>query len=1323
MDAMEHPPFGVTPSSLNSIPLFQAPGDDPRQWLEAIERHAGVFGWTDANKLAVARCRLGAGAQVWESGTAHNINTWVAFKRAFLSRFAVPEDELYTRLANCKQARREAVRSYADRYRDLVAQLGLDTNRDPTYMYNFLRGLHGDVYDKVYLLRPHDLESAIELSIYVSETRHSKYDGGYESGDERYDRPLPATRHVRFERPNPTERYPDVRRDDREERRDPPPPRFEPEGRGKNRWEDRRPPNERRQDDRRQDDRRQDRPVRPPPRFERQAPSAPARSRSSLEDQMAELGEQLSKLSLNFRSMAASRDPAANLYDPYDQGLPAAHLMEVQPVYGGHPEVYNRDEVYTKRIGDFEPANLPRKRQAADPGQTAPRTTTPSGRTSMRAAVPRQDERPTSEPMRPASRPGEAPPRASPAAAGSGGAAAASGAARQSAPTRTGWRPIRAPGEPSGRTDAVPADPQEEERKLAEEIVNKVNRYTVPLSTTLRCNTVNVYAKVGSRILGMARQHGRQAAAAPGTTPLASNTYERDPSPELQPVGPPRPTFQGRRTTITTSGPGVTTAAAWKGGRPTPAYQMVPIAAPKFQVTRASVLVANAVGDFEPVQAVVDSGASHSVISRMTLRKLGLLDSIETTSVTFLNADGRRAPAAGVVRGLLVSTGDMAIMMDVYVSNATNYGILLGTDFMHPIGADLDFKRHLLKYDNDENGRGCIAIEVVRQDAPAMSAEVQDQSEASQDSDVSDPEAYLLMDDEAQQPAEEEPQALPIGRLTALLLGALDPAPRFKEESVLDFLEIGGQGQRGLTSFAGAGGNLPAPEPMLWNPSSEYGSSPEPLETSEEMPGLMSSDEEEEDWGWHETDDQGTQSDGSNDPWDFYEAYNTTMRFPSTETLSEAATALRESRHQDAYMRGQVAGRTHAEHLAVATENGRHARAKRDAASARAGPSDELRSLLLSKVNPELEEAERLAITGCLLANYDLFALSNSELGCTPWASMKVDTGDAPPVFTPPYRMSKVEREAVDKEIQRMLADGIIEPSTSAWSSPVVVVPKRDTGELRFCVDMRRINEVTRTVRYPLGHIQDILDRVAPPAGQTRYYSCLDLKSGFWQVPMADDASKDRVSFHTASSQWRYKVMPMGLKNSPAVFAELMRRVLAPVLPGSVAMENPGSEVVPPMEPCAMVYLDDIIIYSADIVSHVTHLQQVFDLLRLASLKAAVKKCVFGQQRIHFLGHVLDGVNGTLAPSPRNVAVIASYPSPHNVRQVRALLGTVGYYRSFVPGFSLVAKPLFELLKKDAPWRWGDAEETAFQTLKTALTNEPILRAPDFGRPFFVQTD
>ncbi|KXZ41086.1 hypothetical protein GPECTOR_825g55 [Gonium pectorale] len=652
----------------------------------------------------------------------------------------------------------------------------------------------------------------------------------------------------------------------------------------------------------------------------------------------------------------------------------------------------------------------------------------------------------------------------------------------------------------------------------------------------------------------------------------------------------------------------------------------------------------------------------------------------------------------------------MATTVNAYMSNTTIYGLLLGTGFLLPIQADLGYPTSRLEYNNDSDSCSSIAVSVMHQEAPTLTAEVREAPAPETDSEDSDPEAYLRMDEVETDPRKQAVASTPLAARVS------NP-----ETQDISYLEVR-KGQAGVSGFAGAGPTEEATQSTA--PMESEDSDSMRLETSEEMPSLLSDseDDNEEEWGWRDdTDDQDPESEGSIDPWALYETY-TTLKLEPSETLSDAAASLRQARDMGAYLRGQVMGRSLSEHLEVARVNGEHARSERDMVPG-AGPHEELRALLLGKVNPELGEAERLAITGCLLANHDLFARSNEELGRTPWAAMKVDTGNAPPVFTPPYRMSKVERDAVDKEIQRMLADDIIEPSTSAWSSPVVVVPKRDTGELRFCVDMRRINEVTQTVRYPLGHIQDILDNVAPPAGQTRYYSSLDLKSGFWQVPMADEASKDRVSFHTASSQWRYKVMPMGLKNSPAVFAELMRRVLAPVLPGSVPTDPDEEEGLPQPEACAMVYLDDILIFSPDIVSHVTHLQQVFDLLRLASLKAAVKKCEFGQQRIHFLGHVLDGVNGTLAPSPRNIAVIAAYPSPRNIRQVRALLGTVGYYRSFVPGFSLVAKPLFNLLRKDAPWRWGKEEEGAFQTLKTALTSEPILRAPDFGRPFLVQTD
>ncbi len=159
---------GITPSSLNSIPLFRT-NDNARHWLERIERHARVFRWGEHDKLDVARCRLGAEAQVWESGTARGIDTWKDFCDAFLERYDVREEELYNQLTNCRQAPNETVRQYADRYRHLASQLKITIDRDPTHLYNFLRGLHKPIHQEVYRMRPRTLAQAIEDAIYISE--------------------------------------------------------------------------------------------------------------------------------------------------------------------------------------------------------------------------------------------------------------------------------------------------------------------------------------------------------------------------------------------------------------------------------------------------------------------------------------------------------------------------------------------------------------------------------------------------------------------------------------------------------------------------------------------------------------------------------------------------------------------------------------------------------------------------------------------------------------------------------------------------------------------------------------------------------------------------------------------------------------------------------------------------------------------------------------------------------------------------------------------------------------------------------------------------
>ena len=160
MDDLQNRPH---PSSVNSIPIFRL-GDNSRQWVAQIERCGRMYGWSEGNKLDVAACRLGDEATSWQAGIEATIHDWDSFKRAFLERFDLTKEELYGRLTRCRQERGETVRDYADRYRDLAAQLEVDIDDDPIHLYNVLQGLSVRIHSKVFLMRPHTLEEAIYVS-------------------------------------------------------------------------------------------------------------------------------------------------------------------------------------------------------------------------------------------------------------------------------------------------------------------------------------------------------------------------------------------------------------------------------------------------------------------------------------------------------------------------------------------------------------------------------------------------------------------------------------------------------------------------------------------------------------------------------------------------------------------------------------------------------------------------------------------------------------------------------------------------------------------------------------------------------------------------------------------------------------------------------------------------------------------------------------------------------------------------------------------------------------------------------------------------------
>ena len=331
-----------------------------------------------------------------------------------------------------------------------------------------------------------------------------------------------------------------------------------------------------------------------------------------------------------------------------------------------------------------------------------------------------------------------------------------------------------------------------------------------------------------------------------------------------------------------------------------------------------------------------------------------------------------------------------------------------------------------------------------------------------------------------------------------------------------------------------------------------------------------------------------------------------------------------------------------------------------------------------------------------IIQNAELFAVNNNELGNCLLEPITINTGDTKPIYQHPYRKSLKERDAIRKEVKEMLRAGIIRESRSPWASPVVMVIKSD-GSYRFCSDYRKINANTVNDAYPLPRISDILDRLRGSI----LFSTLDLKAGFWQLPMAED-SIAKTAFNTPDGLYEFIKAPFGLKNLPAEFSRRMRQVL-----GDLSFIE--------------IYLDDLCCHSKSFQEHVQHLAIVFERLKQYGLKLNAKKCVFMARSVRLLGHVIsaDGV----AMDPTKIEAVKNMKYCKNVKQVQQYLGLCGYYRRFVKDFAKIVQPLNNLIKKETKWHFGEECIQAFETLRTALMQQPILRQADLSLPFTLYTD
>jgi predicted aspartyl protease len=302
------------------------------------------------------------------------------------------------------------------------------------------------------------------------------------------------------------------------------------------------------------------------------------------------------------------------------------------------------------------------------------------------------------------------------------------------------------------------------------------------------------------------------------------------------------------------------------------------------------------------------------------------------------------------------------------------------------------------------------------------------------------------------------------------------------------------------------------------------------------------------------------------------------------------------------------------------------------------------------------------------------------------------------PVYVPGYRMSPREMQELQRQIKEGLESGAIRPSTSPFGAPVLFVVKKD-GSLRMCVDYRRLNNVTVKNKYPLPRIDDLLDRL----NGAQYFTALDLKSGYHQLVLPE-SDIPKTAFNTPFGHYEWTVLIEGLSNAVATFQSTMNHVLTPVL---------GK--------CALVYLDDVIIFSKSLTQHEKDVREVLDILRKEKLFANRKKCELFAEQLHYLGHIVSKQG--IAVDASKTKVVQEWPEPQNVKELQSFLGLTNYFRKFVYRYSHIARPL-TLLTGKGKWKpFGDAEKQAFQALKDALVSPPVLAIPDFNKPFHVYQD
>ena len=359
--------------------------------------------------------------------------------------------------------------------------------------------------------------------------------------------------------------------------------------------------------------------------------------------------------------------------------------------------------------------------------------------------------------------------------------------------------------------------------------------------------------------------------------------------------------------------------------------------------------------------------------------------------------------------------------------------------------------------------------------------------------------------------------------------------------------------------------------------------------------------------------------------------------------------------------------------------------------------------------NTYLTEEQKQQLIAVVLEFADRLSIRGENMSQTDVVQHEINTGNARPFRERLRQYSPAVQEIIDAEVQRMIDMKIIVPSKSPYASNLLLVRKPDPSseggvKNRVCVNFVRLNQQTEKDSYPLAVIQYIFDKI----GRSKWFTTMDLLSGFWQVKIKPE-DRHKTAFITMRGLYEFVVMAFGLCNAPPTFQRMMDAVITPEVRDFIE-----------------TYVDDLMTHSSTFEDHLQHLRTTFTKLRENKLMVKLSKCKFAQQEVKFLGHLLS--QGQLRTNPEAVAAIQKWDRPAGkgaqaVKAVRAFLGMTGWYRKFIPFYADIAKPLTELTKKNVKWEWTPACQKAFETLRNALSQAPVLAVANPNKSYILHTD